>query len=470
MEQNLAVVRPRAVQYVRMSTEHQCYSIENQIASIAKYAKAEGYSVVATYADEGKSGLTLRERKALKRLLHDVCQPERNFEIILVLDVTRWGRFQDPDQSAAYEFFCREAGVRVEYAAEAFANDGSVATTIVKHLKRIMAAEYSRELSEKVLQAQIQQAHLGFRQGGADNYGVRRMVVDACGNERGILLPGEQKFLRSDKIRFKQGPEHEIATIRRIFDLFVKKQQYLGEIARRLNSEAIADVLGQQWSARSVTRVLRNELMIGVYVFNRTSVRLKAVRRENFEADWVRVKVFEPIVSPKLFALAAKRLDADLSNFVSDGEILEGVRRLLQERGKVDWALINACGYLPHASTVCGRFGGLRNVFNLIGYDGKARRSTGLVKWHVTDEDLMDGLRRLHAQFGRVSATLINSDDRLPCSTHFVRKFGSLLEAYRLAGLPYSRRQLHSSAGKDRWRRNLMNQAWPAPDRGASVE
>lgn len=49
----------RAAQYVRMSTEHQQYSTDNQALAIARYARQRGYEIVRTYADEGKSGLNL---------------------------------------------------------------------------------------------------------------------------------------------------------------------------------------------------------------------------------------------------------------------------------------------------------------------------------------------------------------------------------------------------------------------------
>lgn len=49
----------RAAQYVRMSTDHQRYSTENQSDAIAAYAALHGMRIVATYADEGKSGLNI---------------------------------------------------------------------------------------------------------------------------------------------------------------------------------------------------------------------------------------------------------------------------------------------------------------------------------------------------------------------------------------------------------------------------
>ena len=85
----------RAAQYIRMSTEHQQYSTENQADVIREYAAARGYEIVKTYADEGKSGLSVAGRDALARLLADVQAGKVDFSAILVYDVSRWGRFQD---------------------------------------------------------------------------------------------------------------------------------------------------------------------------------------------------------------------------------------------------------------------------------------------------------------------------------------------------------------------------------------
>ena len=93
----------RGVQYVRMSTEHQRYSTENQSDVIRQYAAKHEIEIVRTYADEGKSGLKLSGRDALKRLIDDVQRGRADFEVILVYDVSRWGRFQDTDESAYYE-------------------------------------------------------------------------------------------------------------------------------------------------------------------------------------------------------------------------------------------------------------------------------------------------------------------------------------------------------------------------------
>ena len=145
----------RAAQYVRMSTEHQKYSTENQAEAMQQYAAQRGIEIVRTYADEGKSGLSLDGRDALKQLIDDVQTKKADFTTILVYDVSRWGRFQDADESAYYEYICKRAGISVQYCAEQFENDGSPVSTIVKGVKRAMAGEYSRELSVKVFTGQM---------------------------------------------------------------------------------------------------------------------------------------------------------------------------------------------------------------------------------------------------------------------------------------------------------------------------
>ena len=62
----------RAAMYVRMSTDHQKYSTENQADTIREYAARHKLEIVQRYADEGKSGLKIEGRDALKQLIADV--------------------------------------------------------------------------------------------------------------------------------------------------------------------------------------------------------------------------------------------------------------------------------------------------------------------------------------------------------------------------------------------------------------
>src|SRR4029077_18232794 len=102
-----------AAQYLRMSTDHQQFSLDHQSAAIQEYAESHGLEVVLTYSDAAKSGLVLRRRGGLRQLLKDVVAGPVPYKVILVYDVSRWGRFQDTDEAAHYEFLCKSAGIPV---------------------------------------------------------------------------------------------------------------------------------------------------------------------------------------------------------------------------------------------------------------------------------------------------------------------------------------------------------------------
>jgi DNA invertase Pin-like site-specific DNA recombinase len=85
-----------AVAYVRMSTDHQKYSTENQLDAIRRYATARGLEIIRVFEDSGRSGLRLDGREALQKLMAEVQSGKADFSAILVYDVSRWGRFRMP--------------------------------------------------------------------------------------------------------------------------------------------------------------------------------------------------------------------------------------------------------------------------------------------------------------------------------------------------------------------------------------
>ena len=132
----------RAALYVRMSTEHQQYSPENQFGNSPSVFGSR------------QSGLNIAGREGLNQLMSEAENKQANFSALLVYDVSRGGRFQDVDESAYYEYVLKRAGIWVHYCAEQFENDGSMSSSVLKTSKRSMAAEYSGELSVKVFAGQ----------------------------------------------------------------------------------------------------------------------------------------------------------------------------------------------------------------------------------------------------------------------------------------------------------------------------
>ncbi|HEY9218836.1 MAG TPA: recombinase family protein [Phenylobacterium sp.] len=418
----------RAAQYLRMSTDQQKYSLEHQAAAIAIYATGRNYEIVRSYEDAGKSGLSIDGRGGLQGLLRDVLSGAGDFSEILVFDVSRWGRYQDPDQAAHYEFICRESGVPVRYCSENFENDGELASNIMKQLKRVMAAEYSRELGVKVARAQRRIAAMGFAVGGTAPYGLRRQLVSADGEPLVILSAGQRKARTTDRIRFIWGPAEEVAAVRAVFRSYANRGTRFCDIAAQMKRKGAPPPQGG-WTSGSVSRMLKSEFYLGVFVFGRTSAPLKSPRRQKPEDTWLRVQILPPMVSPKLFQLAQEQRARWRRH--SDEALLNMLKTVLKEEGMLRERLLKNRPGLPTAGTFAVRFGGFNRAFRLAGYQipPKAR------KWKR--DALLDELRRIEALHGRVDKGLLASDPQSPCERTMIRRFGTLEAACQAAGVTY---------------------------------
>ncbi len=351
-----------------MSTEHQRYSTENQADAIQRYADERGYQIIRTYSDAGKSGLRIQGRAGLTQLIEDIEAGQTAFKTVLVYDVSRWGRFQDADESAYYEYACKRAGISVEYCAEQFENDGSTMSTVVKGLKRAMAGEYSRELSQKVFAGQSRLIELGYRQGGAPGFGLRRMLIDEAGNVKGILLRGEHKSIQTDRVTLVPGPDEEIVIVNQIFRSFVESDQSEVEIAADLNARGFKTDLGRSWSPAVVRQILTNEKYIGNNIWNRNSFKLKKRHVRNDPNNWVRAAgAFEAIVSTDLFE-AARAIISSRSQRLSDEEMLEGLKEILEQHGFLSGFVINEAATLPSSGAYQNRFGSLLRAYSLVSF------------------------------------------------------------------------------------------------------
>ncbi len=366
---DLIIQKPvRAAQYVRMSTDHQKYSIPSQVDAIAEYAAQRGYVIVRTYQDEGRSGLHFNNRSGLKELIADVRGQRADYRAILVYDVSRWGRFQDVDESAYYEFICKEAGVRVHYCAELFENDGSMASVMMKGLKRAMAGEFSRELSVKVFITQCRVTREGLWRGGPAGFGLRRHMVEPSGELGPRMELGQHKSLQTHRVILKPGPKAETEAVAGIFRSFVDDRKTVTEIAEDLNTRQIATARGNSWCAQTVTNILTNEAYAGHIIFNRKSTRLRERTVANPPEMWVRRdNAIEPIVSKDIF-VKAQTILAQRRHRLSNNEMLDRLSALWCKEGKLTEAIVENAKGIPGPSSYIKHFGSIAAAYRLIGY------------------------------------------------------------------------------------------------------
>ena len=107
--QNEGPANVRAVAYYRHSAQdRQENSIPIQRDQVREWAKKNGVEIIHEFVDAGKSGLDAEGRPAFTEMMEQWVEKRTDFEYILCLDVSRWGRFQDIDLSAQYSAVCRK--------------------------------------------------------------------------------------------------------------------------------------------------------------------------------------------------------------------------------------------------------------------------------------------------------------------------------------------------------------------------
>jgi DNA invertase Pin-like site-specific DNA recombinase len=388
-------------QYLRMSTDHQEYSLDNQADAIAVYAADHGFRVVKTYSDVAKSGLRLTNRIGLKQLLKDVVEGAE-FCAVLVFDVSRWGRFQDTDEAAHYEYVCKSAGIPVHYCAETFANDNSIPGSIMKALKRSMAGEYSRELSVKVRSGLARLTRMGYKAGGSPTFGLRRALLDVEGKPKQLLSLGQRKSLVTERVIVVPGPPKEVATVRRIFREFAIEYRSCTSIAKRLNQEKVLYFNGA-WDAGAVTRVLRHPHYAGTQIWGKTRWYLGGKAKRVPAEEWIVCqKAFEPIISNDLFEKAQSNL-AGLTCHLSDEEMIERLRNVWRLEGRLSAEIIEQSLVCPSLTSYYKRFGGILEAYKKVGYPhahlfaADATRQRGwIVRQQVMEELVRESQGRLY--------------------------------------------------------------------------
>lgn len=368
-QKSLSTHHHSAVLYLRMSTEHQEFSPDIQREFLQKYAEQHQFEIIREYLDYGKSGLTAEKRPAFSQMIATVQAGTADFQHILVYDMSRWGRFQNIDESRSYEYLCNIKGVQVHYCAEPYTNSDEDHAKLIKYIHSLEAKDYCRHLSEKVFNGQKNLIQHGFRQGGAAGFGLRRQLLDHSGKPKQLLAQGEHKSIQTDRVILVAGPETEQAIVRQIYHDFVFARKSEREIAENLNAQQILTDRGTAWTKGVVHQILINEKYIGHNVWNKTTAsKVKDLYAKNPPEIWVRREnAFEAIVPQGLFE-AAQTIIHQRSFRLSDEAMLAKLQALLAEKGRLSALIIDEAEGLPSSSAYRHRFGSLLRSYTLINY------------------------------------------------------------------------------------------------------
>ena len=345
-KQNAKIISKAIAYYRHSAQDRQENSIPIQREQVRQFASENGIEIIKEFADHGKSGLSTEGRDNFKRMLEMVIDTSLEFKYILVLDVSRWGRFQDIDMSAHYRALCKKYGREVVYTTIGFPKVDDPMHFMQLNFEGYRAATYSRELSGKVFRGCAKIAQQGFRAGAPAPYGLARLLLDEQHNPVQILKPGQRKSIQNQRVTLTPGRAEEQAVIKRIFQKFVYERKTTKDIAEQLNQEGIPSPSGRLWSSSGIVSILENDLYVGTMVYNKTASRLQAKTRKNPKEMWIRTEdAFDPVVDKDIFYRANRILERqaeEKQHLYSREDMLEKLHALFDYYGVVRARQINA--------------------------------------------------------------------------------------------------------------------------------
>jgi DNA invertase Pin-like site-specific DNA recombinase len=343
----------RASGYVRRSTDRQEQSIPDQKKALESYCVERHLRLVKFYVDDAISGASTAGRRAFQQMIKDAQGPARDFDIIVVYDVKRFGRI-DNDEAGYYRYLLRTHGVELQYVSENFNGDST--DDLLRPVKQWQARQESKDLSKVTIRGLLSKSETGCWMGGVPPYGYdlryenadgrfllilrfipdgSKQILDESGRLIRTLARGESLNI-SKRDQAKLVPSHpdRVKVIKRIFNIYVDQERGYRGIADTLNQENIptprgpewAHIYSGKWTDTTIRAILVNPLYSGDMVWNRrTDGRFhrisggRAVDRDrihgarlvpNGKDDWIVVRDAHPaLISRRLFEQARQRLE-----------------------------------------------------------------------------------------------------------------------------------------------------------------
>ena len=287
--------KPRCAIYARYSSEAQRKtSIEDQIRNCRAAAEVNGWVILDHYirSDSELTGRTLVGREGLAELIRLAQSKPRPFDMILVDDTSRFGRYL-PDVLRECDRLAH-CGVSLYFASDRL-DSRDAAFRLAYIIKGIGDEEYVRGLGQKVHRGQEGAIRRGYTAGGT------------CYGYRNKSIPDPEQGGRGATVRLL-GVEREIiaeeaAIVRRIMEMRAEGLGF-GTICKTLNAEGVPAperkyngkaVLGR-WFPSAIKEICRNEIYHGVRVWNRTKFIFNSAdgtrsKRNRPQSEWVRVDV-----------------------------------------------------------------------------------------------------------------------------------------------------------------------------------
>jgi DNA invertase Pin-like site-specific DNA recombinase len=298
--------------YIRVSTEQQAgesnTSLPEQRRAIVARALHLGRVLdpAAVFEDAGISGATADGRPAFMAMLAH-CQanprPAHAPGAVLVLNDSRFGRFDDPEEAGHWRFVMKKLGWIVRFAEGDDMEDG-IARGVMRFIGAAQATEYRANLKRTARRAARATAAEGRWQNRAP-IGYRRLATRTDGSQR-VLEDGQLKAA-DEVVRLTLGPEGEQEIIRFAFAAYRSGEYSLGRLAELL----LARWPQKKWSRGVLNAILKNPAYTGDVVWCRRphDAAERRATRVRDRAEWVVVPDAHPaIVDRETFGVVQARM------------------------------------------------------------------------------------------------------------------------------------------------------------------
>jgi len=237
-----------AVSYVRMSSDKQDKSPEQQRDEITKLAERGGYSVAREFLDPGITGDSIEARPQFCEML--VCVTNGGPKTILAWDQDRIGRF-DSLSAGSILTPLRKAGVRIVTCCQGLLDLETFEGRVSYMVRQEGKHAFLRDLSHNCCRGHLDGAARGEWQGGPTPFGYgTEPIPDAPVRKNGTR-----------PMRLTVDPE-AASVVRRIFALFASGKS-AHEIADMLNREGIPAPHGGKWRLNRITRMVKKRVYLG---------------------------------------------------------------------------------------------------------------------------------------------------------------------------------------------------------------
>ena len=305
----------KACMYLRLSKDDgmsiESNSIINQRELIQSYAKKNNLEIVKEYVDDGYSGTTY-DRPALKDLMEEISKKNRAFDIIIVKDLSRFGR--DYIGAGTYiqkifpQLHIRFISINDNYDSKhADMSD----TNLILPIRNFINDSYARDISNKVKSSQKMKREKGEYIGSFAPYGYKKSEE----NKNKLIVDENVRDIIKSIFDMKLKGYSSKAIAEELNDLGIDSPKVYKEKQGLHYTGGFKVKKGRNWSAKAINRIIENEVYIGTMLQGKSAtINYKNKKQiEKDKRDWVKVEhTHEGIISKEVFYIANRMLKRDL--------------------------------------------------------------------------------------------------------------------------------------------------------------